>query len=141
MTPDDLKHYEPIIREPVRGTYRGFDIVSMPLPSSGGTVLLESLNILEGYKLREMGAGSVDALHVMIEAMKRAYADRARYLGDPAFVNAPISQLLAKDYATRQRATIDMTKATPSNDDEASFLHAKAPTPRISPLSINSAMP
>lgn len=115
MTLDDLKHYEPVIREPVRGTYRGFDIVSMPLPSSGGTVLLESLNILEGYKLREMGAESADALHVTIEAMKRAYADRARYLGDPAFVNAPISQLLSKDYATRQRATIDMTKATPWN--------------------------
>jgi len=116
MTLDDLKHYEPVIREPVRGTYRGFDIVSMPLPSSGGTVLLESLNILEGYKLREMGAGSADTLHVTIEAMKRAYADRARYLGDPAFVNAPISQLLSKDYAARQRATIDMTKATPWNE-------------------------
>jgi gamma-glutamyltranspeptidase/glutathione hydrolase len=116
MTLDDLKRYEPTIRQPVRGTYRGFDIVSMPLPSSGGTVLLESLNILEGYKLHEMGAGSVDALHVTIEAMKRAYADRARYLGDPAFVNAPISQLLSKDYAARQRATIDMAKATPSNE-------------------------
>lgn len=116
MTIDDLKRYEPVIRTPVRGTYRGFDIISMPLPSSGGTVLLESLNILEGYKLHEMGAGSVDALHVIIEAMKRAYADRARYLGDPAFVNAPISQLIAKDYASRQRATIDMAKATPWNE-------------------------
>lgn len=113
ITRDDLKAYRPIVRTPMRGTYRGFDIVSMPLPSSGGTVLIETLNILEGYKLREMGAGSVDALHVSIEAMKRAYADRARYLGDPAFVNAPTFQLIGKDYAAKQRATIDLAKATP----------------------------
>lgn len=113
ITREDLKAYQPIIRAPMRGTYRGFDIVSMPLPSSGGTVLIETLNILEGYKLREMGAGSADTLHVSIEAMKRAYADRARYLGDPAYVNAPTFQLIGKDYAARQRATIDMTKATP----------------------------
>lgn len=116
ITRDDLKAYQPIVRAPVRGTYRGFDIVSMPLPSSGGTVLIETLNILEGYKLREMGAGSVDALHLTIEAMKRAYADRARYLGDPAFVSAPMQQLIAKDYAAKQRASIDVTKATPWTD-------------------------
>lgn len=113
ITRDDLKAYRPIVRTPMRGTYRGFDIVSMPLPSSGGTVLIETLNILEGYKLREMGAGSVDMLHVVVEAMKRAYADRARYLGDPAFVNAPTFQLIGKDYAAKQRATIDLAKATP----------------------------
>lgn len=116
MTLDDLKTYQPVLRTPMRGTYRGFDIVSMPLPSSGGTVLLETLNILEGYKLRDMGAGSVNALHLTIEAMKRAYADRARYLGDPAFVNAPITQLISKDYAAKQRASIDMDKATPWTD-------------------------
>jgi gamma-glutamyltranspeptidase/glutathione hydrolase len=116
ITREDLKAYQPIVRAPVRGTYRGFDIVSMPLPSSGGTVLIETLNILEGYKLREMGAGSVDALHLTIEAMKRAYADRARYLGDPAFVNAPMLQLITKDYAAKQRASIDITKATPWTD-------------------------
>jgi gamma-glutamyltranspeptidase/glutathione hydrolase len=116
ITADDLKNYQPTIRTPVRGTYRGYDIISMPQPSSGGTVLLETLNILEGYDLRAMGAASVSALHVEIEAMKRAYADRARYLGDPAFVNAPISQLIAKDYAAKQRATIDMDKATRWND-------------------------
>jgi len=116
ITREDLKAYQPIVRAPVRGTYRSFDIVSMPLPSSGGTVLIETLNILEGYKLREMGAGSVDALHLTIEAMKRAYADRARYLGDPAFVSAPMKQLISKDYAAKQRASIDMTKATPWTD-------------------------
>ncbi|MBX9710667.1 MAG: gamma-glutamyltransferase [Xanthobacteraceae bacterium] len=114
ISTDDLKSYRPVIREPVHGNYRGYDIVSMPLPSSGGTVLLETLNILEGFQLNEMGVQSVDALHVTIEAMKRAYADRARYLGDPAFVNAPLTQLLSKDYAAKQRAAIDMAKATPA---------------------------
>jgi gamma-glutamyltranspeptidase / glutathione hydrolase len=114
MTADDLKTYQPVIREPVRGTYRGYDIVSMPLPSSGGTVLLETLNILEGFPMAEMKQGSVDSLHALIEAMKRAYADRARYLGDPAFVNAPTSTLIAKDYAAKQRASIDPDRATPA---------------------------
>jgi gamma-glutamyltranspeptidase/glutathione hydrolase len=114
MTLDDLKSYKPLIREPVRGSYRGYDIVSMPLSSSGGIVLIESLNILEGFPMRELRQGSVDSLHLLIEAMKRAYADRARYLGDPAFVHAPIATLLAKDYAAKQRASIDRMRATPA---------------------------
>jgi gamma-glutamyltranspeptidase / glutathione hydrolase len=114
MTPDDLKSYQAMIRAPVRGTYRGYDIVSMPLPSSGGTVLLESLNILEGFPMSDMKQSSPESLHVIIEAMKRAYADRARYLGDPAFVNAPTQTLLAKDYAAKQRASIDLARATPA---------------------------
>jgi gamma-glutamyltranspeptidase/glutathione hydrolase len=100
----------------VRGSYRGYDIVSMPQPSSGGVVLLETLNILEGFPMSDMKQGSAPSLHVMIEAMKRAYADRARYLGDPAFVNAPIAALIAKDYAARQRASIDLERATPWTD-------------------------
>ena len=116
MTLDDLKSYQPVIRAPVRGTYRGYDIVSMPLPSSGGIVLLETLNILEGFPMGDMKQGSALSLHVMIEAMKRAYADRARYLGDPAFVNAPIATLTSKDYAARQRASIDLDHATPWTD-------------------------
>jgi gamma-glutamyltranspeptidase/glutathione hydrolase len=116
MTQDDLKSYQPAIRAPVRGNYRGYDIVSMPQPSSGGVVLLETLNILEGFPMHEMTQGSAPSLHVMIEAMKRAYADRARYLGDPAFVNAPIATLIAKDYAAKQRASIDSTRATPWTD-------------------------
>jgi gamma-glutamyltranspeptidase / glutathione hydrolase len=114
MTLDDLKSYQAVIRAPVHGTYRGYDVVSMPLPSSGGVVLLEMLNILEGFPMSDMKQGSALSLHVMIEAMKRAYADRARYLGDPAFVNAPISTLIGKDYAARQRASIDLDHATPS---------------------------
>src|SRR5262249_29174871 len=97
MTTDDLKAYSAILRAPVRGSYRGYDIVSMPLPSSGGTVLLETLNILEGFPLGDIRQGSATSLHLMIEAMKRAYADRARYLGDPAFIDAPTNVLLSKD--------------------------------------------
>jgi gamma-glutamyltranspeptidase/glutathione hydrolase len=114
MTLDDLKSYRPVIRAPLRGTYRGYDVVSMPLPSSGGVVLLEMLNILEGFPMHDIKQGSAPSLHLMIEAMKRAYADRARYLGDPAFVNAPIANLIAKDYAAKQRASIDLDHATPS---------------------------
>src|SRR5436305_2020575 len=116
MTLDDLKSYQPVIRTPMRGSYRGYDIVSMPQPSSGGVVLLETLNILEGFAMREMAQGSAPSLHLMIEAMKRAYADRARYLGDPAYVNAPIATLIAKDYAAKQRLSIDLNRATPWTD-------------------------
>jgi gamma-glutamyltranspeptidase/glutathione hydrolase len=116
MTLDDLKTYQPVIRTPVHGNYRGYEIVSMPLPSSGGTVLLETLNILEGYQLSDLKQGSPASLHLLIEAMKRAYADRARYLGDPAFVNAPTNILLAKDYAAKQRASIDADHATAAAD-------------------------
>jgi gamma-glutamyltranspeptidase/glutathione hydrolase len=116
MTTEDLKSYSAVIRAPVRGSYRGYDIVSMPLPSSGGVVLVEMLNILEGFPLAEMKQGSAPQLHVLIEAMKRAYADRARYLGDPAFVNAPVNILTSKDYAAKQRASIDPARATPWTD-------------------------
>jgi gamma-glutamyltranspeptidase/glutathione hydrolase len=116
MTLDDLASYRAVIRDPVRGSYRGYDIVSMPQPSSGGVVLLETLNILEGFQMRELAQGSAASLHLLIEAMKRAYADRARYLGDPAFVNAPVAALIAKEYAAKQRASIDLTRATPWTD-------------------------
>ncbi len=115
MTSGDLKSYQPVIREPVRGTYRGYDIVSMPQPSSGGVVLVETLNIIEGFQLSDLKQGSSASLHLLIEAMKRAYADRARYLGDPAFVKAPIQTLIAKDYAAKLRAGIETDRATPSS--------------------------
>src|SRR6266516_3200694 len=116
MTTEDLKSYQAVIRAPMRGSYRGYDILAMPQPSSGGVVLLETLNILEGFPMREMTQGSAPSLHVMIEAIKRGYADRARYLGDPAFVNAPVATLISKDYAARQRASIDPDRATPWAD-------------------------
>ncbi|MGX0967081.1 gamma-glutamyltranspeptidase/glutathione hydrolase [Bradyrhizobium japonicum] len=125
MTPADLKSYSAVIRAPVRGTYRGYDIVSMPLPSSGGVVLVETLNILEGFQLADLKQGSPASLHLLIEAMKRAYADRARYLGDPAFVNAPIETLTAKDYAAKLRAGISTERAMPSKQ-----LVSAPPAPR-----------
>ncbi|WP_035982557.1 gamma-glutamyltransferase [Bradyrhizobium sp. STM 3843] len=115
MTTEDLKSYQPLIRKPVRGTYRGYDIASMPLSSSGGTVLIETLNILEGFQLDQLKQGSAASLHILIEAMKRAYADRARYLGDPAFINAPVPVMLSKDYAAKLRASIDPDRATPAD--------------------------
>ena len=112
MTADDLKNYRAIERPVVRGSYRGFDIVSMPPPSSGGVHLIEMLNILEGYDLAKLGRGD-EALHDFIEAMKRAYADRAVYMGDPDSVKMPIAGLISKKYAASLRATIT-DKATPS---------------------------
>jgi gamma-glutamyltranspeptidase / glutathione hydrolase len=126
MTAQDLKSYQPTIRTPVHGTYRGYDIVSMPLPSSGGVVLLETLNILEGFPLPEMKQGSALSLHLMIEAMKRSYADRAHYLGDPAFVTAPVATLMTKEYAAKQRAGIDPDHATSWKDE---LLAATSPAP------------
>ncbi|MGH6673959.1 MAG: gamma-glutamyltransferase [Xanthobacteraceae bacterium] len=113
MTVDDLKNYRAIERRPVRGTYRGYDIVSMPPPSSGGIELIEMLNILEGYDLTH--ADQTQELFLLIEAMKRAYADRALYLGDPDQVENPVARLISKDYAATWRATIDSTRATPAN--------------------------
>jgi gamma-glutamyltranspeptidase/glutathione hydrolase len=114
MTLDDLKTYRPVIRTPIRGTYRGHDIVSMPLPSSGGIILVEMLNMLEDLPLKEMGPHSADTMHVLVEAMKRAYADRARHLGDPAHADMPTQRLLSKDYAAKLRSGIDMRRATPA---------------------------
>jgi gamma-glutamyltranspeptidase/glutathione hydrolase len=116
MTGDDLKHYQPLLRTPVRGSYRGYDIVSMPPSSSGGVVLIEMLNILEGYRGGELGADSVLRAHLLAEAMQRAYADRATFLGDPATVTAPLARLMSKPYAQQLRAGIDPAHATPAGD-------------------------
>ena len=113
MTVDDLKNYRALERPVVHGTYRGYDIVSMPPPSSGGVALIEMLNILEGYDLGKLGRAQ--SLHDMIEAMKRAYADRAVFMGDPDTVKMPIAGLLSKKYAERLRAGIG-NKATPAAD-------------------------
>jgi len=114
MTRDDLKDYEAIVRPVVRGNYRGYDIASMPPPSSGGIHLIEMLNILEGFSLRDSGALSAATLHLMIEAMKPAYADRAQFLGDPAFVNVPVAGLTSKRYAAELRRAVDPERARPS---------------------------
>jgi gamma-glutamyltranspeptidase / glutathione hydrolase len=117
MTVDDLKDYRAVERIPVRGTYRGYDIVSMPPPSSGGVELVEMLNILEGYDLAH--EDEAQALFLMIEAMKRAYADRALFLGDPDAVTVPVARLISKNYAAKWRDTIDPTHATPADQIRA----------------------
>ena len=114
MTKDDLANYRAVEREAVRGSYRGNTIVSMPPPSSGGVALIEMLNILEGYDLAKLGRGE-QSFHYLIEAMKRAYADRAVYMGDPDAVKMPIAGLLSKKYAAALRAGIT-DKATPAAD-------------------------
>lgn len=114
MTLGDLKGYVAKEREPVRGKYRGYEVISMPPPSSGGVVLIEMLNILEGYDLRKMGATSADRYHFMAEAMRRAYADRAEYFGDADFVHVPVSGLIDKNYAKKLRATINPDHASTS---------------------------
>ncbi len=115
ISADDLKHYQAAERKPVEGTYRGYDLIAMAPPSSGGICLLELLNIIEGYDIASMGYHSSRSVHVMAEAMKRVFADRNEFLGDPDFVANPVERLISKDYAARLRAGIDPLKATPSN--------------------------
>ncbi len=118
ITEEDLAAYEAKEREPIRGSYRGYDIVSMPPPSSGGVGIVQMLNILEGFDLAAMGHNSADYLHVLTESMRRAYSDRAEHLGDPDFNEAmPLDRLLDKDYASELRASIDMTQKSESSPE------------------------
>ena len=114
ITLQDLKNYRAIERVPLTGTYRGHEIITMPPPSSGGIALLEMLNILERYDLNELGFGSTASTHLKIEAMRRAFADRAEYLGDTDFVKVPVSGLIARKYADAVATTIDTKKASTS---------------------------
>ena len=127
MTLADLRDYRALERAPVTGTYRGHTIVSMPPPSSGGVHVIELLNILEGYPLAQDGADSAAAIHDMAEAMKLAYADRAEYLGDPAFVDVPVKGLTSKAYAAELRRQILPDRARP-----AAEIKAVDPTPHES---------
>jgi gamma-glutamyltranspeptidase / glutathione hydrolase len=116
MVRGDLENYGPVIRKPVRGTYRGYDIVAMPPPSSGGIHLIEMLNILEGYPSQRVSDGSAAALHLQIEAMKLAYADRAAYLGDSDHVDVPLDWLISKDHAAGLRGLIDPKHTHPARE-------------------------
>ncbi len=116
ITMEDMKSYEPVIRKPVHGTYRGYDVYSMSPPSSGGTHVIELLNILEGFPISEYGHNSAQTIHLMAEAMKRVYADRSRYLGDEDFVSVPLQGLLSKNYAGSLREVIDPVRAMPSSE-------------------------
>jgi gamma-glutamyltranspeptidase/glutathione hydrolase len=133
ITRDDLKRYQAIRRTPVTGTYRGYDVVSMPPISSGGVGLIEMLNVLEGYDLAQMGPGSAAEIHLMVESMKRAYADRARYLGDPEFnKDMPIARLMSKAYAAELRKTIDLTHTVKSSPTTFEWPHESEETTHIS---------
>jgi gamma-glutamyltranspeptidase len=117
ITAQDLKEYEPTIRKPLHGTYRGYEILTMPPPSSGGVALIEMLNMLEPYSIAEMEPNSSEAIHLMVEIERRAFADRAAFLGDTDFVNnVPISGLISKDYAANAIKTIKPDRATPSGE-------------------------
>ena len=115
ITTEDLAKYKPIWREPVKGTYRGYEILSMSPPSSGGTHILQILNVVEGYDLKSLGFGSSATVHAMAEAMRYAYADRSEFMGDPDFVKVPVKGLISKEYAAEIRAKIDPAKATSSS--------------------------
>lgn len=116
ITLDDLKNYVAKERAPLRGTYRGHEVISMPPPSSGGIVMLQALNILEGYDIGGMPHNSVAKYHLVAESMRRAFADRAEFMADPDFASVPVSGLLDKDYAISRRATIRTDRASSSRD-------------------------
>lgn len=116
ITADDLANYEVKEREPIRGTYRGYEVISAPPPSSGGVALVEILNILEGYDLAQLGNRSAQAIHLTIEAFRRAYFDRAEFLGDPDFTKVPVPQLIDKKYASAWRESINPEHASPSQE-------------------------
>jgi gamma-glutamyltranspeptidase/glutathione hydrolase len=119
MTMEDLNGYVAKEREPLRGTYRGYEIISMPPPSSGGAVLIQMLNILEGFDLKKLDWASSDRYHLMAESMRRAFADRAEYMGDSDFVKVPIAGLTDKAYAQKLRETIDTDRASSSETVKA----------------------
>jgi gamma-glutamyltranspeptidase / glutathione hydrolase len=120
MSEEDLADYRAIVRAPVMGSYRGYTIASMPPPSSGGVHLIQILNMLEGFDLKGAGAGSADAMHLMAEAMKLAYADRAQWLGDPDRAKVPVRGLVSKAYAAKLAAGIDRARARQADDIAAS---------------------
>lgn len=111
-----LAAYKPAIRKAVSGSYRGFEIVTMPPPSSGGIHVIQMLNIMEHFPVTEMGAGSADSVHLLAEAARLAFADRSEYLGDPDHYDVPVEWLMSKQYGEQLAATIDMQKARASND-------------------------
>jgi gamma-glutamyltranspeptidase/glutathione hydrolase len=138
ITRADLKNYKAERRVPIKGTYRGYDVISMPPISSGGTALVQMLNILEGYDLAKSGFRSANTIHLITESMRRAYADRARYLGDPAFnPQMPIERLTSKDYAAQLRKTIDANRASKSSPSSFEWTTESAETTHFSVVDAN----
>ncbi|MCA2985852.1 gamma-glutamyltransferase [Gemmatimonas sp.] len=120
ISEQDLAAYEARERAPVRGTFMGYDIITMPPPSSGGVAMVEMLNILEGFDLKAAGHNSPQYVHLLAESMRRAYRDRAVHLGDPDFTKPPVERLTSKAYANTLRAGIDLSKASPSSPADVS---------------------
>lgn len=116
ITLEDLKSYRVVERTPLRTTYRGYEIISAPPPSSGGVALIQMLHMLEPYDLASLGHNSSDYVHLLVEVMRRAFADRAKFLGDPDFSRLPIAELTSRAYAEKRRATINLKRATPSTE-------------------------
>jgi gamma-glutamyltranspeptidase/glutathione hydrolase len=119
ITLEDLKNYQAKERVPLEGTYRGYKVITMPPPSSGGIVMLEVLNMLENFDLRRLGYNSAQKYHILAESMRRAFADRAEFMADPDFARVPVAQLVDKNYAKKRAETINLTSATRSSDVKA----------------------
>lgn len=128
ITLEDLKNYEAKERTPIRGSYRGYEIISMPPPSSGGIVMLQVLNMLEAYDIRSMGYNSSAKYHLLTEASRRAFADRAEFMADPDFADVPVDRLINKDYVAKRRSSIDLTRATSSREVGHGQITGKEPT-------------
>jgi gamma-glutamyltranspeptidase/glutathione hydrolase len=138
ITREDLKRYTAVRRVPVKGIYRGYDVISMAPPSSGGVGIIEMLNILEGYDLKSLGFASAAEIHLMVESMKRAYADRARYLGDPDFTTGiPVDRLTSKEYAASLRNTISPDHTVKSSPTLFEWPHESDETTHISIVDAN----
>ena len=113
---ESLAAYEPVVRDAARGTYRGYEVLTMPPPSSGGIHIVQMLNILENFPMAEFGSGSADAVHALTETARLAFADRSKHLGDPDYYDVPAEWLMSKAYARQLAATIDMKRARPSSE-------------------------
>jgi gamma-glutamyltranspeptidase / glutathione hydrolase len=133
ITREDLKNYQAKQRAPIKGTYRGYEIIGMPPPSSGGIAVQMMLNILEGYDLKSNGFGSAHNVHLLAEAMRRAFAERAQHLGDPDFVSTmPIDRLISKEYATALRKTINPAHASKSSPTTFTWTEESQETTHLS---------
>jgi gamma-glutamyltranspeptidase/glutathione hydrolase len=138
ITRDDLKKYQAKKREVIKGTYRGYEIIGMAPPSSGGIAVTQMLNLLEGYDLKANGYGSAQNLHLIAESMRRAFADRAQYLGDPDFVmNMPVARLISKEYADTLRKTINPNKASKSSPTSFTWPTESQETTHLSVVDAN----
>ena len=137
ITLEDLARYQPRERTPVHGTYRGYDVISMPPPSSGGIALVEMLNILEGYDLAAMGHNSAEYVHHLAEAMRRAFRDRAQHVADVDFVDVPLHRLTSKDYAAALRGGIDGATASVSEPSDIADVYESPETTHYSVVDRN----